>query len=197
MDIERNCEKEILTLSQYGYIRKILRVFNMDESKSVSTPVGVHFKFSIDDDEAETSMDDIPYANAIGSIMYAMIGTRCDLAYAFGLVSRFMSNHGIVYWTAVKWEDEVFRVEGFCDSDFTSDLDKRRSILGYVFMVGGNTINWRSSLQSVVALSTTEAEYMALVEAVKEGMWLRGLAEELGFKQDTVEISCDSQSVLF
>ena len=103
MDIERNCEKEILTLSQYGYIRKILRVFNMDESKSVSTPVGVHFKFSIDDDEAETSMDDIPYANAIGSIMYAMIGTRCDLAYAFGLVSRFMSNHGIVYWTAVKW----------------------------------------------------------------------------------------------
>ena len=85
-------------------------------------------------------------------------------------------------------EDEVFRVEGFCDSDFASDLDKRRSILGYVFMVGGNTINWRSSLQSVVALSMTEAEYMALVEAVKEGMWLRGLAEELGFKQDTVEI---------
>ncbi|WZY78735.1 hypothetical protein YC2023_025119 [Brassica napus] len=165
MDIERNCEKEILTLSQYGYIRKILRVFNMDESKSVSTPVGVHFKFSIDDDEAETSMDDIPYANAIGSIMYAMIGTRCDLAYAFGL------------------EDEVFRVEGFCDSDFTSDLDKRRSILGYVFMVGGNTINWRSSLQSVVALSTTEAEYVALVEAVKEGILrqrqCQGIRQEL------------------
>ena len=63
-------------------------------------------------------------------------------------------------------EDEVFRVEGFRGSDFASDLDKRRSILGYVFMVGGNTINWRSSLQSVVTLSTTEAEYMALVEAI-------------------------------
>ena len=98
MDIDRDHEKEILTLSQYGSIRKILRVFNMDESKSVSTPVGVHFILSaIDDDEAETSMDDIPYANAIGSIMYAMIGTRCDLAYALGLVSRFMSNLGMVY----------------------------------------------------------------------------------------------------
>ena len=63
-------------------------------------------------------------------------------------------------------------------------------------MAGSNTISWRSSLQIVVALSTTEAEYMALVEAVKEGIWLRGLAEELGFKQDTVEISCDSQSAL-
>ena len=63
-------------------------------------------------------------------------------------------------------------------------------------MAGDNTISWSSSLQSVVALSTTESEYMALVEAVKEGMWLRDLAEELRFRQDTVEISCDSQSAL-
>ncbi|XP_048619931.1 secreted RxLR effector protein 161-like [Brassica napus] len=185
----------------------------MDESKSVSTPVGAHFKLSsLDDAEAETNMEDIPYANAIGSIMYAMIGTRCDLGYGLGLVSRFLSKPGMVHWTAVKWvlrylkgtqdlklcfrKNEAFKVEGFYDSDFSSDLDKRMSISGYIFMAGGNTISWRSSLQSVVALSTTEAKYMALVEAVKEGMWLRGLAEELGFKQDTVEISCDSQSAL-
>ena len=157
----------------------------MDESKSVSTPVGAHFKlYVVVDDEAETSMDDIPYANAIRSIMYVMIGMRCDLAYALELVSRFMSKPEMVHWTAFKWvlrylkgtqdlklcfrKIEVFRVEDFCDSNFALDLDKIRSISGYVFMAGGSTIIWKSSLQSVVALSTTEVEYMALVEAVKE-----------------------------
>ena len=85
MDIERDRERGILTLCQSGCIRKILRIFNMDESKSVSTPVGAHFKlYVVVDDKAETSMDDISYASYIGSIMYAMIGTRCDLAYALG-----------------------------------------------------------------------------------------------------------------
>lgn len=128
----------------------------------------------------------MPYSNVIGSIMYAMIGTRCDLAYAVGLVSRYMSRPGLVHWAVVKWvlrymkgtkehklvfrNNESFKVEGFCDADFSADLDKRRSITGYVFTAGGNVISWRSCLQPVVALSTTEAEYMALVEAVKEAI---------------------------
>lgn len=64
-DIERDHEKEILTPSQYVYIRKILRIFNIDDSNTVSTPVGAHFKlYVVVDDEAETSMEDTPYANA-------------------------------------------------------------------------------------------------------------------------------------
>ena len=66
-------------------------------------------------------------------------------------------------------------------------------ISDYVFMAGGNTISWTSRLQFVVTLSTTKAECMTLVEVVIERMLLRGLAEELEFKQDTVKISCDSQ----
>lgn len=65
-----------------------------------------------------------------------------------------------------------------------------------IFTAGGNPVSWRSSLQKVVALSTTEAEYIALSEAVKEGVWLKRFAEELGFPQDTVEIFCDSQSAI-
>ncbi|KAL1223770.1 Retrovirus-related Pol polyprotein from transposon TNT 1-94 [Cardamine amara subsp. amara] len=98
--------------------------------------------------------------------------------------------------TRVDRHGHDFKVEGFCDSDFAGDLDRSRSISGYVFTCGGTVISWKSSLQHVVALSTTEAEYMALVEAVKEAIWLKGLAEEFGFKQDTVEIWCDSQSAL-
>lgn len=72
-------------------------------------------------------------------------------------------------------------LRGYCDSDFAADLDISRSISGFVFTVGGGTINWKSNLQKVVALSTTEAEYMALTEAVKEVVWLKGLMNEMGF----------------
>ena len=82
------------------------------------------------------------------------------------------------------------------DSDFGGDLDKRRSTTGYVFKVGGNTVSWKSGLQQVVALSTTEAEYISLVEAIKEGLWLRGLTEELGYQQEEVSVGCDSQSAI-
>ena len=67
---------------------------------------------------------------------------------------------------------------------------------GYVFTFGENTISWKSSLQHVVALSSTEAEYAALTEAIKEGLWLRGFVSELGFEPKTVEINCDSQSAI-
>ena len=68
---------------------------------------------------------------------------------------------------------------------------------GYVFRVGGNTVSWRSCLQQVVALSTTEAEYMALAEATKEGLWLRDMCEEMGFKLHSFKLNCDSQSAIY
>lgn len=214
MDIERNREGGVLTLSQSGYIRKILHAFNMTEAKTVTTPIGSQFRLSaIKEDDGQVPVgEDVPYANAIGSIMYAMIGTRCALAYAVGLISRFMNNPSADHWSAVKWvfrylkgtqdvklvfrKSEKFVVEGFYDSDFSSDLDRRRSISGYVFSAGGSAICWRSGLQDIVALSTTEAEYMALVEAVKEGIWLKSLIEEFSYEQENINVWCDSQSAL-
>ncbi|XP_024006146.1 uncharacterized protein LOC112082836 [Eutrema salsugineum] len=141
-----------------------------------------------------------------------MIGSRPDLAYAVGVLSRFMSKPGQEHWADVKWvliylrgaskvnltfvKGSSFSVEGYCDSDYATDLDRRRSVTGYVFKVWGNTVCWRSNLQSVVALSTTEAEYMALSSAVKEAIWLKGICDELGFSQGSVKIHCDSQSAL-
>ena len=111
------------------------------------------------------------------------------MAFAVGLVSRFKSKPTREHWGAVKWvlrylhgATEVclnfsksghFEIESFSDSDYSTDLDKRISVNGYVFQVGGNIVSWRSSLQHVVVLSTTEAVYMALSEATKEGLWLR------------------------
>ncbi|KAH9762144.1 Integrase catalytic domain-containing protein [Citrus sinensis] len=134
-----------------------------------------------------------PMQCAVGSIMYAMVCTRPDLAHRVGVISRFMGNPGKDHWNAVKWVVRYLRgtvvtaivfgkisgaspeVVGFVDSDSATDNDRRRSITGFVFTMCGGAISWKSSLQSAVALSTTEAEYIALTEAVKEAIWLTGM----------------------
>ncbi|XP_048629255.1 secreted RxLR effector protein 161-like [Brassica napus] len=112
-----------------------------------------------------------------------------------------MGNPGRKHWEAVKWilryirgttefglwfkRDKGFRVEGYSDADYATDLDRRRSITGYLFQVGSNTVSWRSGLQPIVALSTTESEYMALNEAAKEALWLKGFCEDLNYSQSS------------
>lgn len=123
-----------------------------------------------------------------------------------------MSNPIKEHWLGVKWwlryikgtvntklcykRSDDFKIVGYCDADFAADPDRRRSITGLVFTLGGNTIRWKSGLQRVVALSTTESEYMSLTKAVKEAVWLKGLLEEFGYSQRSVEIYCDSQSAI-
>ena len=91
---------------------------------------------------------------------------------------------------------KICKVSGYYDSYFGGDLDKRRSISSYIFTIGGNTISWKSSLQRVVALSSTEAEYIALTEATKEAMWLEEMLVEIGCEQRYVDVFCDSQSAI-
>ncbi|GJR34315.1 retrovirus-related pol polyprotein from transposon TNT 1-94 [Tanacetum coccineum] len=151
----------------------------------------------------------VPYANAIRSLMYLMVCTRPDIAYAVSVVSRYLANPGKNHWEAVKWNLKYLRgtanmglvygtdrgnhvdITGFVDSDYAKDPDKGRSITGYVFLVRGCVVSWKATLQHVVTLSTTETEYMALTEAMKEAIWLRGLLEELGveiLEAKTVEV---------
>ena len=85
---------------------------------------------------------------------------------------------------------------GYVDSDYAGDLDKRQSTTGYVFTFARGPISWNSTLQSTVALSTTEAEYMAITEAVKEAIWLQALLENLGLTQEHINLYCNSQSAI-
>ena len=187
-----------------------------DKTKSVSTPLAPYFKLSdamSPNNEAEREyMSRVPYANVIGSLMYAMVCTRPDISHAVGVVSRYMHNPGKDHWQAVKWilryihntvevglvfeqKDSQYLV-GYCDSDYVGDLDKRRSTSGYVFTITNAPVSWKSTLQSTVALSTTEAEYMTITEADKEAIWLQGLLRELGIGQEEITIFCDSQSAI-
>ncbi|KAE8721509.1 hypothetical protein F3Y22_tig00015910pilonHSYRG00102 [Hibiscus syriacus] len=188
-----------------------------EQRKPVSTPLANHFKLSSEqcpktDKEAE-DMAKVPYSNDVGCLMYAMVCTRPDLAHAVSQVCKYMSKPGKQHWEAVKW---IFRylkgtvghgivfgsqrdnplVVGYVDSDYAGDLDNRRSTTGYVFTLGGGPICWKSTVQSIVALSTTEAEYMAAAEAAKEALWLTGLVKELGVQQGGVQLLCDNQSAI-
>jgi hypothetical protein len=86
---------------------------------------------------------------------------------------------------------------GYVDSDYATDLDKRRSLIGYVFTVGGCAVSWKATLQDVPAQSTTEAEYMAINEACKEAVQLKGLVVELCGDDSCIKLFCDSQSAIY
>lgn len=216
MEITRDRARGKLTLSQEGYILKVLGNYGMEQAKAVGTPLGAHFELraatEIEIREQAEAMRKIPYQSAVGSLMYSMICTRPDLAFAVGLVCRYMSNPIKMHWQAVKWilrylkgstktrivfrNDGEFVVRGYCDADYAGDADRRRSTTGMVFTIGGNPVSWKSSLQKVVALSSTESEYIALSETSREAVWLRGFMVELGFEQGAVKIYCDSQSAM-
>jgi hypothetical protein len=112
-------------------------------------------------------------------------------------ILRCTSLFGLLFdKNSVKEIDVMGFVEGFVDSDFAGDLDKRRSISGYVFSLCGSAVSWRASLQSVTALSTTEAECISATGGVKEAIWMRGLISELGVPQDVIKVYCDSHSAI-
>nr|AAT44282.1 putative polyprotein [Oryza sativa Japonica Group] len=216
MEITRERHSGKLYLSQKGYIEKVLRRFNMHDAKPVSTPLAAHFRLSSDlcplSDYDIEYMSRVPYSSAVGSLMYAMVCCRPDLSHALSVVNRYMANPGKEHWKAVQWIFRYLRgtssaclqfersrdgLVGYVDSDFAGDLDRRRSITGYVFTIGGCAVSWKASLQATVALSTTEAEYMAIFEACKEAIWLRGLYTELCGVTSCINIFCDSQSAIY
>src|SRR5215216_7962304 len=156
MEISRDRPSGKVYLSQKGYIDKVLRRFNMHNAKPVSTPLAAHFKLSSalcpKLDEDIEYMSRVPYSSAVGSLMYAMVCSRPDLSFAMSLVSRYMANLGKEHWKVVQWILRYLRgtsnaclkfgrtgegLSGYVDSDFaSSDLDKRRSLTGYVFTIG-------------------------------------------------------------
>ena len=107
MRIIRDKATGTLKLSQSEYVKKVHNRFNMNKAKPVSTPLGSHFKLSKEQspktEEERDHMSKVPYASNIGSLMYAMVCTRPDIAHAVGVVSRFMSRPGKQHWEAVKW----------------------------------------------------------------------------------------------
>lgn len=136
MEIKRNRLKHELCLSQVGYLSKVLARYGMAEAKPVVGPMAQHFKLSINqcpETEHELSyMNKVPYASAVGSLMYLMVCTRPDLAYAVSLVSRFMANPVKEHWEAVKWLFRYLKGTLSVGLMFLRSSEKRDIVNGFV-----------------------------------------------------------------
>ncbi|VFQ67784.1 unnamed protein product [Cuscuta campestris] len=160
-------------------------------------------------------MRNVPYASAIGSIMYAMVCTRPNVSFALSVTSRYQSNPGESHWTAMKNILKYFRrtkdaflvygrkeelsIVGYTDARFQTDRDHFKSQAGYVFFLNGGAVTWKSYKQDTTADSTTEGEYMAAAEATKEGVWLNNFITELGVVpsiKNPIPLFCDNNGAI-
>ena len=197
-------------LSQEKYTLDTIDEFKMNDCKSCKTPSVSGFKLV----KCENSLLNFPYRQLIGKLIYLSILTRPDISYAVNVSSRFLDSYDESHWLFAKRIlrylkgssemgicysscDEPNVIHGYCDSNFALDEDDRRSTTGYIFIMNNGVISWRSVKQNTVALSSTEAEYMALSNAAQEALFLRHLCEELGIEQkNPTIIHCDNQSAI-
>jgi hypothetical protein len=217
MEVTRDRQNRTLKLSQRSYLEKVLRNFGIwDCNKKHDTPIDTHTKLQKAEADYEPKTADIKwYQSAVGSLMYAMLGTRPDIAYAVSVVSRFAAKPTQAHKATVT---RIFRylrktvdyvlvfkgplavLSGYSDSDWAGDHDSRRSTSGYVFSVGSAVISWSSKLQTTVALSSCEAEYIGQTNATKEAIWLQRLLNEIqpeaANKAQATIIYCDNQGAI-
>ena len=200
------------------YIDTIVKRFGMENSKRGFIPmrhgVQISKEHSPKTPEDRALMEKIPYASAMGSIMYAMLCTRPDVAFALSVTSRFQANPGESHWEAVKcilkylrrtkdlflvYGGEELKLQGYTDSSFQSDPDDSRSTSGFLFTLNGGAVSWKSSKQPTTADSTTEAEYIAASDAAKEAVWLKKFITDLGVIPtilDPIPLLCDNNGAI-
>lgn len=203
-----------IEIDQIHYVKQVLERFGMLNCKAACTPCDINQKLSTSMWNGDNSLvGKVPYQELIGSLLYLSGATRPDIAFAVNNLSRFNAKHSEAHWIALKRVlrylkgtiDMKLRYErtamndmiAYTDADWGSDTDKRRSCTGYVVNMSNGAISWCSQRQSIVALSTTEAEYISLSTAVREVIWLNQLAGECGDGGKTaVIIHCDNQSAI-
>lgn len=194
IQIDRD-ERGSITLNQSRYIDTILERFKMLECNPAHTPLDPNVVLTAASDERQI-VTDVPYQVLVGSLMYAAVGTRPDIAFAAQALSQFNTKPTQVHWTAAKHVLRYLKhtrshgitfnadgnedVTGYSDADWGQNRQDRRSVSGYAFILAGGIVSWSSKRQPTVALSSMEAEYLALAHACKEALWLRALTTELG-----------------
>lgn len=212
--VERDREKGIIYLDQKKYIQEVLNKFGMNDCKSVRTPMDMNANIHKNSEENKI-LHDIPYQEIIGCLLYISQVTRPDISFVINMLSKYNNKPEIEHWIALKRvmrylkgtenyrlrykkQPDESMTHGYCDADWASSEDDRRSCTGYTFQFQGGSISWNSRRQPTIALSTTEAEYMSLSSCVQEALWLKQFQEELWpqLKNEAMVIYCDNQSCL-
>lgn len=193
-----------IILTQKLLINNLLKKWNHQDCTPSKTVIDLgHFKAMQLDRQSITEVDKInQFQSIIGSLLYISNCTRPDITFAVNYLCRSMSNPTQSHLTAAKHilrylkgsinfgikyhanRNAPLILEGYCDANFANELSDRKSTSGYVFLINGSPVTWKSQKQSTVATSTTEAEYIALYSGTKEAIWLRRFLNELLIPQN-------------
>ena len=216
----RERSRGILGLSQETYINKVLERFNMKNCSPSVAPILKGDRFDLNqcpkNDFEWEHMKNIPYALAVGSLMYAQVCTRSDIAFVVGILGRYQSNPGLDHWRATKKvmrylqgtkdymlmyrRTDSLEVIGYSDSDFVGCVDSRKSTSGYIFKLADGAVSWRSAKQTLTATSTMEAEFVSCFEASSRGVWLKSFISGLrivDYISKPLKLYCDNSVVVF
>jgi hypothetical protein len=196
LEVARNRETRTLKLTQKAYVRDLIARFKLEAAKPISLPIADRNGL-IKGEESEPQADQAQYQSAIGGLLWCAKGTRPDITYTVGQLSQHCSAPKVRHWNAalrvlrylsgtqeyglqygyIGSQEPV--LQGYCDADYAGDTTDRRSVSGHLYLLLGGPVTWNSVKQRCVSLSTTEAEYIALSEASKQGQWLRALIKEV------------------
>ena len=210
ISITRNRRDKVLYLSQPDYIKKILKKFHMTDCHPKDLPASPGCRLVLN--VGEDSLEDVPYREAIDSLLYLTIVSRPDIAFAVGQAAQFSENPQKHHWVAVRrifaylkgTQDYGIRfgpnhdcLRGYSDSDFAGDLNSRRSTTAFIFILNGGPVAWASRRQPCVTLSSTESEFVAACEAAKEAVWLKRLMKNaMPEWNESIPLMCDNQSTI-
>lgn len=210
LGLEVSSDSKGYYLTQAKYITDLISRAGLTDSKTTSTPNEANVKFTSTD--GNLLRDPTLYRQLVGSLIYMTV-TRPNIAYAVHIVSQFMTAPRSTHYAAVLHIlryvkgtmfhglhfpfRESLKLQAYSDSDWAGDPTNRRSTTGYCFFLGNSLISWRSKKQSVVARSSTEAEYRALADATSELVWIRWLLEDMGVVQkNPTPLHCDNRSAI-
>lgn len=200
-----------ICIHQGAYAKRVLQRFDMMDCKVVSAPMDCNQNLG---DFVDDECDGVyPYREAVGSLMYLSVGTRPDISFAVGVVSRYLEKPAAAHVNAVKrimkyirgtintgiryTANHEFDFVGYSDADYAGDTGTRKSTSGYIFHIGSGVVSWASMRQQSVTLSSTESEYVAACQAIKEMIWLRELITGLSFVESVkAKFYMDNQSAI-
>ena len=210
LGIEVSSSADGYYLTQAKYTSNLISRANITDSKIIDTPI--EYNCRLNSHDGEPLSDATLYRQLVESLIYLTV-TRSDISYAVHIVSQFMATPRSPHYAAVLrilryLKGTIFdglhfsshsslTLQAYSDADWAGDPTDRRSTTGYCFMLGDSLISWRSKKQTVVAHSSTEAEYRALAATTAELIWLRWLLQDLGIDcSAATQLHCDNQSVI-
>lgn len=187
-----------IEIHQQKYIKELTMKFNLLESKPRYTPLDPGMKLVKGNNSGGERIDSTKYQSLIGALLYIAVSTRPDIMYSVCKLSQFNVEPYTEHFVAAKhllrylmttinakltYGSTPTKLTGYVDADWAGNIDDRRSNTGFVFLMGGGAVSWESKKQTSVALSSTEAEYMALSQASKEASYLRNLLNEFQYEK--------------